>query len=235
MNKNIRNKLLGEKMAKEMTPKNVKDYRESNLLGFIDKFKDGDMNVHRALTHYNPNDTQPTYNSALGKFEQNGKTGALSDFIKPGANTFDTDLTKAKDNAYKTLTQKEDGPFVKSLKNVQSKGRNNNLDDRNTRNYVWNKVLNNRRKGKKDYEDFSTSDIIVAEDKRAQLKKVSREILKTSPKTEVVKPKIKVELPNVRKLTVQEEIQNRIARKPDPLRGTIFGTDAFYLRNKGII
>ena len=52
------------------------------LLDFIDKFKEGDIKTHRALTEYNPN--EPQYDSAIGKFRLGDKTGALSDFIKPG-------------------------------------------------------------------------------------------------------------------------------------------------------
>jgi|TARA_R110002153_G_scaffold53354_1_gene148939 hypothetical protein len=192
------------------------------LLDFIDKFKEGDIKTHRALTEYNPN--EPQYDSAIGKFRLGDKTGALSDFIKPGDKPPRVDF-KLNETPFQDIIPK--------LKNKgPQKGRKYNQDNK-TRNYVWNKVLDNRKKGKRDYENLSTSDIIVAEDKRAKLKELNKIIMKPIYSTPPKKIKEPVQ-PKVQK-TVQEEIQERIDKRPNPLKDTIFDTDSFYLRKKGIL
>ena len=104
------------------------------LLDFIDKFKEGDIKTHRALTEYNPN--EPQYDSAIGKFRLGDKTGALSDFIKPGEKLPRVDF-KLNETPFQDII-----PKLK-VKGPQ-KGRKYNQDNK-TRNYVWNKVLDNRK------------------------------------------------------------------------------------------
>jgi hypothetical protein len=51
---------------------------------YIDNVKNNDAATMKAIAEYNPNDPKYTkYNAVTGKFELNGKQGALSDFIKP--------------------------------------------------------------------------------------------------------------------------------------------------------
>ena len=52
------------------------------LFDYIDKVKKGDSKTMKMIAEYNPN--EPQYDSAIGKFRLGDKTGALSDFIKPG-------------------------------------------------------------------------------------------------------------------------------------------------------
>tara|TARA_R110000796_G_scaffold242960_1_gene365305 strand:- start:42 stop:668 length:627 start_codon:yes stop_codon:yes gene_type:complete len=204
------------------------------LFDYIDKVKRGDSKTMKMIAEYNPN--EPRYDSALGKFVSGDKTGALSDFVKPGESRpkYYVDPVSKE---YKSIPKEDEslsGMFQRKFLDRPKGKVNKNLEDRKTRNYVWQKVLNNRRKGKKDYEGLNTSDIIVAEDKREQLKELnkalSKPIIKTPPK-EIKKP-----VQQVVKKTVQEEIQDRInKRPPNPLKDTIFGTDAYYLRTKGIL
>ena len=75
------------------------------------------------------------YNSTLGKFQKGDKFGSLSDF------------------------KNDPKLFVSTLDKLKNKKQ----EDNNTRNYVWGKVLKNRRLKKSDYEGLSSSEIIVAE------------------------------------------------------------------------
>jgi len=80
-----------------------------------------ELNKFRAkndkLPTYNSN--EPKYNSALGKFELNGKSGPLSDFVKPGEKLPRVDFGLDKPQL-----------FQDTLKNVQRKGkRANKMND----------------------------------------------------------------------------------------------------------
>jgi hypothetical protein len=66
-------------------------------------------------------------------------------------------------------------PLKKEIGNKDPKTKENIKilqQNHEAKNYVWKKVRENRARGKKDYEDFSTSDIVVAEEKRKDFKKI---------------------------------------------------------------
>jgi len=73
-----------------------------------------ELNKFRAkndkLPTYNSN--EPKYNSALGKFELNGKSGPLSDFVKPNGKMPNVDFGLGKPQL-----------FQDTLKNVQRRGK----------------------------------------------------------------------------------------------------------------
>ena len=110
-------------------------------------------------------DEELRYNSTLGKFQKGDKFGSLSDF-KNDPKLFEPILDNLqKPNKYKKFAE-----------------------DNSTRNYVWGKVLKNRRLKKSDYEGLSSSDIIVAEDKRERLKKLALKPDKPKPTNVVPMP-----------------------------------------------
>ena len=105
-------------------------------------------------------DEELRYNSTLGKFQKGDKVGSLSDF-------------------------KNDPKLFES---IPDKLKNKKQDDIDTRNYVWGKVKKNRRLKRPDYDGFSSSDIIVAEDKRERLKKLALKPDKPKPTNVVPMP-----------------------------------------------
>lgn len=62
------------------------------------------------------------------------------------------------------------------------------LDRRNARRNVWKKVQQNKKRGRGDYEGFSTADIVIAEDQEERLKK-----LKTATPAPLPKPIVPVD------------------------------------------
>ena len=96
------------------------------LFDYIDKVKKGDSKTMKMIAEYNPN--EPQYDSAIGKFRLGDKTGALSDFIKPGEKLPRVDF-KLNETPFQDII-----PKLK-VKDPQ-KGRKYNQDNK-TRNYVW--------------------------------------------------------------------------------------------------
>ena len=116
MRKDFRDKLLGE-FKKKVTPDELKKYNDDRLswakqnddklLKYIDNVANDDPATMQMIRDYNPYEIK--YNSTLGQFEQNGKRGSLSDFVKPGDNV---DFGLGKPQVFQNV-----------LKNVQNKGK----------------------------------------------------------------------------------------------------------------
>ena len=83
--------------------------KDKNLLRYVENVKNNDPATISAIRKYNPN--EPQWDENLGAFTLNGKSGPLSDFIKPGDKLPRVDF---KLNAT---------PFQDVLTNVQNKGK----------------------------------------------------------------------------------------------------------------
>jgi len=96
-------------MIRDYNPNEKKNKRSPDVYEISEE-----LNKFRAkndkLPTYNSN--EPKYNSALGKFELNGKSGPLSDFVKPGEKLPRVDFGLGKPQL-----------FQDTLKNVQRRGK----------------------------------------------------------------------------------------------------------------
>ena len=91
--------------------------KDKALLRYVDNVKKNDPATMKMIAEYNPN--EPVYNSVIGKFEMNGKSGPLSDFVKPGDKLPRVDFGLGKPQL-----------FQDTLKNVQRRGkRANKMND----------------------------------------------------------------------------------------------------------
>ena len=180
---------------------------DQELLDRIDriKFENGDMNKDEELR----------YNSTLGKFQKGDKFGSLSDF-KNDPKLFEPILDNLKKpNKYKKFAE-----------------------ENNIRNHVWNKVLKNRQQKKRDYEGLSGSDIVVAEDKRDRLKKLNKQIAETNAVMEKAYEVKNEPVAQEKEIPIEQRISEWAKANPqkkNPMKNTIFGTDTFYLRKKGLL
>ena len=84
--------------------------KDKALLRYVDNVKKNDPATMKMIAEYNPN--EPVYNSVIGKFEMNGKSGPLSDFVKPGDKLPRVDFGLGKPQL-----------FQDTLKNVQRRGK----------------------------------------------------------------------------------------------------------------
>ncbi len=84
--------------------------KDKALLRYVDNVKKNDPATMKMIAEYNP--SEPVYNSVIGKLEMNGKSGPLSDFVKPGDKLPRVDFGLGKPQ-----------PFQDTLKNVQRRGK----------------------------------------------------------------------------------------------------------------
>ena len=180
---------------------------DQELLDRIDriKFENGDMTKDEELK----------YNSTLGTFQKGDKFGSLSDF-KNDPKLFEPIIDNLqKPNKYKKFAE-----------------------ENNIRNHVWNKVLKNRQQKKSDYEGLSGSDIVVAEDKRDRLKKLNKQIAETRAVIEKAHEVKNEPVVQEKEIPIEQRISEYAKANPqkkNPMKNTIFGTDTFYLRKKGLL
>ena len=204
---------IGKNIMKKQKPSPFKYQSWSSdqqLLDRIDKikFESGDPPYDNIM-----------YDENVGQFvdKKTGQRGALTDFVSP----------------------REAKVFEPILDNLKKPNKYQNFAEQNNiRNHVWKKVIKNRQQKKQDYEGLSSSDIVVAEDKRERLKKLNKQVAATNAamaKVHEVQKKVAEEAP-VKDVPIEERISEWAKARPEknPMKNTIFGTDTYYLRKKGI-
>jgi hypothetical protein len=165
------------------------------------------------------------YNSDIGQFvdKTTGKKGALTDFVSPReAKLFS-----------------EEKVFEPILDNLRKPDKYKKFaEENNIRNHVWKKVLKNRQQKKSDYEGLSGSDIVVAEDKRDRLKKLNKQIAETRAVIEKAHEVKNEPVVQEKEIPIEQRISEYAKANPqktNPMKNTIFGTDTYYLRKKGML
>ena len=175
--------------------------------------------------HGDPPYNNIMYNSDIGQFvdKTTGKRGALTDFVSPReAKLFS-----------------EEKVFEPILDNLRKPDKYKRFaEENNIRNHVWKKVLKNRQQKKSDYEGLSSSDIVVAEDKRDRLKKLNKQIAETRSVIEKVHEVKNEPVVQEKEIPIEQRISEYAKANPqktNPMKNTIFGTDTYYLRKKGML
>jgi hypothetical protein len=180
--------------------------KDKNLLRYVENVKNNDPATMKAIAEYNPygkknnrspdvyeisehlnkfraeNDKLPTFNSALGKFELNGKSGPLSDFVKPNGELPRVDFGLGKSQS---IT-----PMQDALKNIQRKGkRAKKMDDLDL--YFSAADPKEKMSMRKRYKDYDFT-------KRKYKSDIAKEQILKNPITKpVTAPQKHIEVPSI--------------------------------------